>query len=91
MIYEYDRKKNDANKAKHKIDFEEAITIFEDPDLLLSFDRVIKGEERYLAVGHSLKANHLLVVHCYREKNTEEITRIISARKLTKNEEKELG
>lgn len=43
-------------------------------------------EERFIIMGLSLKANLLVVCHCYRESET--VIRIISARKATKNESK---
>ena len=91
MIYEYDEQKNIQNIKKHGIHFEEAITVFNDPDFQMAHDRFVAGEERFLALGYSNKGKTLLVVHCYRKRHEKEITRIISARKLTKKEEKSLG
>ena len=47
----------------------------------------IKEEERFIIMGFSEKANLLVVCHCYRE--SEEVIRIISARKATKSETKQ--
>ena len=44
-------------------------------------------EERFLLLGISYKLNVLIVVHCTADKNSE--IRIISARKATKNEQKQ--
>ena len=44
-------------------------------------------EERFIILGLSEKLNMLVVCHCYRE--NDEIIRIISARKATKNEKKQ--
>lgn len=44
------------------------------------------SEDRFIIIGFSALANLLVVCHCYRE--PDEIIRIISARKATKNEEK---
>ena len=41
-------------------------------------------EERFLIIGMSLRKGICIVSHCYR--NNENIIRIISARKATKNE-----
>ena len=41
-------------------------------------------EERFIMIGTSRKANVITVVHCFKE--SEEIIRIISARKATRNE-----
>ena len=43
-----------------------------------------EDEERFIILGLSEKLNILVVCHCYKEDN--EIIRIISARKATKNE-----
>ncbi|MDA3077275.1 BrnT family toxin [Campylobacter sp. JMF_04 NA10] len=45
-----------------------------------------EDEERFLLLGVSLKERILLVVHCYKQGD---IIRIISARKATKNEQKQ--
>jgi len=44
-------------------------------------------EDRFILLGLSYKLKVLTVVHCY--KDSEENIRIISARKSTKNEEKQ--
>jgi hypothetical protein len=46
-----------------------------------------EDEERFIILGLSDALNILVVCHCYREKN--EVIRIISARKATKNEKKQ--
>jgi uncharacterized DUF497 family protein len=64
-----------------------ASRIFADPLLMLRKDRVIEGEQRWHAIGAVLSAV-LLVVHVYREKNSngEEVIRIISAREADQRE-----
>ena len=83
--FEWDERKADSNLKKHGISFNEAITVFEDP-LCLTFDDPIysNSEERYLTIGYSYQNRLLLVVNTEREGNI----RIISARKVTKNERK---
>ncbi len=89
MLYEWDETKNISNQKNHHVSFEEAVTVFEQSDYLLSEDAKPAAEQRFIAIGHSKKGNHLLVVHCYRvRENDEERIRIISARKITKAEEK---
>ena len=46
-----------------------------------------EDEERFIILGLSEKLNILVVCHCYKQEN--EIIRIISARKATKNEKKQ--
>lgn len=86
--FEWDKNKNEINKKKHKISFEEAQTVFYDSEALLINDPEHSlEEERFIILGFSEKANLLVVCHCYRE--SESVIRIISARKATKNEEKQ--
>ena len=80
--FEWDKNKNAANKRKHKISFEEAKTVFYD-----DWGRIIddpdhsENEERFILLGLSVKANLLMVCHCYCLSET--VIRIISARKAT--------
>ena len=86
--FAWDKKKAEDNRKKHGITFEEAKTVFYDEDARLMHDpEHSELEERFLILGLSNKSRLLLVVHCYRE--VEEVIRIISARKATKNERKQ--
>ena len=86
----WDEKKNRDNILKHKISFEEAQTVFYDPDAKIIADPDHSNEEdRFIILGLSKMLNLLVVCHCYRE--NDEIIRIISARKATKNESKQYG
>lgn len=83
--FEWDENKNQINKKKHKISFEEAKTVFYDPEALIITDpEHSQEEERFIILGLSQKANLLVVCHCYRASET--VIRIISARKATKSE-----
>ena len=83
--FEWDENKNTKNKKKHQVSFEEAQSVFYDDDALVRDDPDHSEEEdRFLILGFSIKANMLVVSHCYRE--DDETIRIISARKATKNE-----
>ena len=84
-LFEWDEHKNAANKAKHGVSFEEAISVFEDTRALVIPDPDHSDdEERFIILGLSSKLNMLVVCHCYR--NHEQTIRIISARKATKTE-----
>ena len=86
--FEWDENKNEINKKKHKISFEEAKTVFYDEEALLIDDpEHSQEEERFIILGLSKKANLLVVCNCYRASET--VIRIISARKATKNETKQ--
>ncbi|MDO4337754.1 MAG: BrnT family toxin [Eubacteriales bacterium] len=85
--FEWDQTKNEINKKKHKISFEEAKTVFYDPEALVIDDpEHSEQEDRFIILGLSKKANLLVVCHCYRESDS--IIRIISARKATTTETK---
>ena len=83
--FEWDSNKNEINKKKHHVSFEEAKTVFYDEEALLIEDPEHSQEEdRFILLGFSLKANLLVVCHCLRASDT--VIRIISARKEKKNE-----
>lgn len=85
--FEWDENKNQINQRKHGIDFEEAKTIFYDDNAILFDDpEHSMEEERFLILGISKYENLCIVSHCYR--SDDNIIRIISARKATKNEAK---
>jgi uncharacterized DUF497 family protein len=80
---EWDPVKAEANLKKHRVSFEEASTVFDDP-LFITFLDVEHSvdEERYITLGLSQRSQLLLIAHTDREG----AIRIISARKATKNE-----
>jgi hypothetical protein len=84
MIFEWDAAKNIINKEKHGIDFNDAKMIFEGLTLTVEDDRFDYPERRYITFGLMFE-NVVSVVH---SESVEKI-RIISARKATKNEQKE--
>jgi uncharacterized DUF497 family protein len=81
---EWDERKNAANKRKHAISFEEAQTVFYDDQALLIKEDESGSEERFLLLGLSSAFRTLVVSHCYRE--SDEVIRIISARRATRYE-----
>lgn len=88
LKFEWDENKNLINKIKHGISFEEAKSVFEDVEALVIDDPDhSQYEERFIILGFSSSANLLVVCHCYRF--YDEVIRIISARKATKNESKQ--
>lgn len=85
MKYTWDEIKNQKNHHKHGIWFEEAQTIWADGLAVEFFDpESSDDEDRFIRIGHSKRANVLLVVFCERDDGN--IIRIISARKATKKE-----
>lgn len=86
--FEWDEDKNSINKTKHRVSFEEARTVFYDDCALIKDDpKHSEEEERFIVIGISNKANLLVVCHCMRQ--SDEVIRIISARKASKTEEKQ--
>ena len=83
MAFEWDAAKNAANIAKHRIDFEEAIRIFDGPVLEKADDRREYGEVRIVAFG-VVDNRELAVVYTMRG----ERRRIISARRAHNRERK---
>ncbi len=87
ITFEWDNDKNKSNKKKHNVSFEEAETVFYDDNArLISDPDHSEDEDRFILLGLSNKMRMLVVVHTYRE--NDEIIRIISARKATRNEAK---
>lgn len=85
LRFEWDPEKNEINKKKHQISFEEARSVFYDEDAKVIDDPEHSiEEERFIILGLSKRANLLVVCHCYRASET--VIRIISARKATKGE-----
>lgn len=85
MRFEWDEDKNSINKIKHGISFDEAETVFDDETAVILYDEQHSlTEERFIIIGIDLKYRELTVCHCYRE--SENVIRIISARKATRNE-----
>jgi uncharacterized DUF497 family protein len=89
ILFEWDIKKNDANKRKHHVSFEEAVTVFFDHNYIEIDDPDhSEDESRLLALGFSAKSRLLIVCHC---EIMNDIVRIISARKAAKNESVQYG
>ena len=87
ITFEWDNDKNRSNKKKHKVLFEEAETVFYDDNARLIPDPDhSEDEDRFILLGLSNKMRMLVVVHTYRESDEE--IRVISAKKVTRNEAK---
>jgi len=86
----WDEKKNQDNIRDHKVSFQEAETVFYDPNakIIHDPDHSVK-EDRFIILGISKLLKLLVVCHCYRE--DDEIIRIITARKATKKETRSYG
>ena len=88
LLFEWDAKKAETNFKKHKVRFEEAKTVFNDPFLITYRDEEhSQTEERFISIGMSATNDILLVVHLEQEMTDEIIIiRIISCRKAKASE-----
>jgi uncharacterized protein len=86
--FDGDPAKAASNAVKHKVGFEEAVTICRDPFALsLLDDDPSTGEERWITLGLASSGNLLVVVHTWVDVGTDQAAvRIISARRPTRNE-----
>ena len=85
MEFEWDEEKAAANLTSHKVSFDEAKTVFDDPLYVDFYDPDHSYDEhRYLIVGES-QQGRLLIVSYTERGNT---ARLISAREVTPAERK---
>ncbi len=85
MLFEWDPAKAEHNFKKHRVTFDEAVTVFYDP-LAATFDdpHHSAGEARFITVGYSSRGRLIIVAHVEHRKNI----RIISAKLATAQERK---
>ncbi|MEM5546334.1 BrnT family toxin [Pseudoalteromonas fuliginea] len=84
MLFEWDDNKNSKNIDKHGIDFNDAVTIFDDDERIEAIDdRNDYGEERIQVIGEA-KPGVLMVVYTWRKSGTSR--RMISARTASQKE-----
>ncbi len=83
LTFEWDEVKARENLRKHKVDFDEGKTIFND-SFLLTYPDVDSSEveERYVNIGLSVRDRVLVLIHTERQGKI----RIISCRKATARE-----
>ena len=85
VAWEWDDEKAASNLEKHRVSFEEAATVFDDPLYVDFYDPDHSSEEhRFLIVGMSTKGRLLIVSYTERAKSG----RLISAREVTTAKEK---
>jgi uncharacterized DUF497 family protein len=88
LKFEWDRRKESANRKKHGVSFAEAKTAFFDENARVIADPDHSEEEdRFILLGLSSQLRLLVVCHCYRE--DQDTVRIISARKASRSERRE--
>ena len=83
-IFEWDEDKNEINRRKHGIDFEDAALVFDYVYRIERYDATHSiDEDRWITIG---RVRQILFV-VYTERG--DITRLISARKATREERAE--
>ena len=86
MRFEWDRLKDEENRAKHGVSFEEASTVFADPlTATIPDPDHSQTEMRFLTMGLSSTGRLVVVSHTEEE---DDLFRIISAREATSHERK---
>ena len=83
MHYEWNETKAASNLDKHRVSFEEAVTVFRDPLYIDFYDPDHSVDEhRYLIMGQSTGGRLLIVSYTERD----EVVRLISAREVISSE-----
>lgn len=85
MKFSWDPNKSASNQEKHGIDFNQAKDVFKDDHAIVEKAKTVKGEERFITIGKTLKLFIISVVFTIRDTTI----RIISARQARKKEIKE--
>jgi uncharacterized DUF497 family protein len=86
-VFEWDARKAAANRTKHGVSFEEAATVFGDPDALDGPDlHHSERESRFLRLGRAATGRVLIVAYTVRRGDDGESIRIISARRASRKE-----
>ena len=86
LRFEWDQNKAAQNRAKHRVSFEEAVTVLGDLLGRITDDpRHSEGEERYILLGLSERQRLLAVMFTERG----DAIRLISARKATRHERRD--
>ncbi len=85
---EWNSHKASENARKHGVSFDEAKSAFLDENArLIVDDEHSDDEDRFILLGLSIQLRLLVVVHCHRE--SDNVIRIISARKADRFERRQ--
>ena len=85
MAYEWDPAKARANANKHGVQFNDAVSAFEDDRALTQRDLLSEDEERWVTIGHDALGRVVVVIYTWRLNNV----RLISARLATRRERRQ--
>jgi uncharacterized protein len=91
--FEWDPIKARDNPEKHGVAFDEAATVFKDPNAISIYDPDhSETEDRWVTMGISEKGRLLIVSHTFRKESEDAVAiRIISSRKATRHETASYG
>jgi uncharacterized DUF497 family protein len=86
-VFEWDPRKAEANAAKHGVTFDDAVTVFLDPDALEGPDlQHSSTESRFRRLGRTADGQVVMVAYTVRRSGDAEAIRIISARRASRRE-----
>jgi uncharacterized DUF497 family protein len=86
-VFEWDPRKAEANAAKHGVSFDDAVTVFLDPEALDGSDlQHSSSEARFLQLRRSATGQVLMVAYTFRRSGDAEGIRIITARRASRRE-----
>lgn len=86
--FEWDPAKARENVKKHKVTFQQAATVFQDPQAISVFDGDhSQMEDRWITLGRDSRVIIIVICHTFRQPDeVSAFIRIISARKATQKE-----
>ena len=84
MNFEWDEAKRRENLAKHRVEFADAVTSFEDDNTITLPDEESDAEDRFVMMAMDALGRILVIVYTWRG----DTIRLISARKATPRERK---
>ena len=86
-MFEWDTQKAAANAVKHGVTFDEAVTVFLDPNALDGPDlEHSRSEARFRRLGRAAAGRVLMVEDTLRRSGNAETIRLISARRASRRE-----
>lgn len=83
MEFEWDEAKRQSSLSRHHLDFHDAEIVFSGVTFTFADDRFEYGEDRYITLG-LLRGTVVVIAHTERD----EVVRVISMRKATRNEQR---
>jgi uncharacterized protein len=86
-VFEWNPRKAEDNAAKHGVSFDDAVTVFLDPNALDGPDlEHSSGEPRFRRLGKSADGRVFMVAYTLRRSGDAETIRLISARRASRRE-----